>query len=604
MVLGAESAGRDERERGEGPTVAPTPGVRTPLRRKLVALTALTSALPLAALGWVLADINAQAVATASRELQIAVSDDLGRTIEALLDAAVEDLGAVASALTNARLSQDGRLEIALSLVAASDELDHVAVYDAKGEWIDTLQQVELESGPETVPLAPSLRERAQAEGFALDAVREIDGRTRLPIVRPLRGGDEVTGYVASSIDLAAVDDRVDFLAGTHFPGLPNALFVADEQLRAVARSGDQPTALESMAETPPIAGLDPATLATRYSQSGEFDARDGTAMVGTFSRLPSHPWLVGVQIPRSVAYASLTTMYRLVLGSTVAVIVVAFALGFAFASRVTQPVGALTRLARALGQRKFGETAKVQSDDELGLLAHAMSRASVDLAESEAEIARQIEIRRDLGRYLPGEIVERVVARQQDMALGGTRREITVMFADVVAFTPLTEKLAPEDVVQILNELFTISTEIIFRHGGTVDKFIGDCVMAIWNAPADQSDHAQRAVAAAEEVCSWLEVGNAHWRERYGVTVEIAIGINTGEAVVGNIGSETRMEYTAIGDAVNVAARLESIARPQQILITGRTAAAIGDRFELNALGRKSLAGHAEDIELYEVRA
>src|SRR5690606_11027629 len=240
-------------------------------------------------------------------------------------------------------------------------------------------------------------------------------GRTRLPLVRALRAGESVTGYVLSGVDLVAVEERVDFLAETHFPGLPNALFVVDERLRAVARSGSQETALSSMANEAPIAGLDPATLATRFSQSGEHASIDGTEMVGTFSRLPSHPWLGGVQVPREFAYASLATMYRLVLGSTLAVIVAAFVQGFAFAARVTQPIVALTRLARSLGERKFGETATVQSDDELGLLAHAMSRASVDLADSEAELARQIEIRRDLGRYLPGEIVERIVAREQD---------------------------------------------------------------------------------------------------------------------------------------------------------------------------------------------
>src|SRR5690606_18474437 len=116
------------------------------------------------------------------------------------------------------------------------------------------------------------------------------------------------------------------------------------------------------------------------------------------------------------------------------------------------------------------------------------------------------------------------------------------------VQFTPLCERLPPDDVVALLNELFTIVTEIIFRHGGTVDKFIGDGIMAFWGAPAACDDHADRALAAADDILSWLEVGNDGWKERYGVELELAIGVNSGSPIIGNIGSSTRMEYTAIG--------------------------------------------------------
>ncbi|MBL8948889.1 MAG: adenylate/guanylate cyclase domain-containing protein, partial [Myxococcales bacterium] len=191
---------------------------------------------------------------------------------------------------------------------------------------------------------------------------------------------------------------------------------------------------------------------------------------------------------------------------------------------------------------------------------------------------------------------------REQDMALGGAKRELTVMFADVVSFTPLTEKLSPTEVVALLNELFTIVTEIVFRHGGTIDKFVGDCVMALWGVPTAQPDHAARALAAAEEILSWLEAGNLTWQRKYGVRVQLAIGINSGEAVVGNIGSERRMEYTAIGDVVNVAARLEAIARPQQVLLTEATRAMAGSGFRYAELGTRTVAGRAEPLVLFEL--
>ena len=145
--------------------------------------------------------------------------------------------------------------------------------------------------------------------------------------------------------------------------------------------------------------------------------------------------------------------------------------------------------------------------------------------------------------------------------------------------------------------------TEIVFQHGGTVDKFIGDCVMAIWNAPATQPDHAERALSAAEDMLSFLETANARWEEELGLRVQLAIGVHTGEAVVGNVGSETRMAYTAIGDAVNVAARLEAIARPQQVLVTAATREAAGEIFEYVDAGERELAGRKDLVHLYEVR-
>jgi adenylate cyclase len=145
--------------------------------------------------------------------------------------------------------------------------------------------------------------------------------------------------------------------------------------------------------------------------------------------------------------------------------------------------------------------------------------------------------------------------------------------------------------------------TEIVFRHQGTVDKFMGDCMMAFWGPPQSVTGHATRALEAAEEILSWLEIGNAGWQQRFGVSLELAIGVNTGEAILGNVGSESRMEYTVIGDAVNIAARLEAIARPQQILVTEATVNAADDIFDVVDVGQKQLAGHEQPVLIYEVR-
>lgn len=274
----------------------------------------------------------------------------------------------------------------------------------------------------------------------------------------------------------------------------------------------------------------------------------------------------------------------------------------FFFARRLAAPIGQLVSFTRAIAARRFDQRVHVATRDEFSILGRALNDAAAELEASDARIREEIAIRHDLGRYLPGELVEQIVEREQNMELGGQRRTITVLFADVVAFTPLSDRLPPEEVVTILNELFTLLTEAVFRHEGTVDKFVGDCVMALFGAPSHQPDHASRALSAAQDMLRFLESANAAWREQYGVEIQLAIGINTGDAVVGNVGSAKRMEYTAIGDVVNVAARLETIARPAQILISRATHDAVDEHFERLRVGERRVPGRQAPVELFEV--
>jgi class 3 adenylate cyclase len=583
---------------------ASAPRVRVSLRAKLALLTAILAVVPLAGVGLALVDVNASAVEVSSRELQIAVLEDVARTIESDLAVAQDGLEGVGGALTSQDHADADRLMLAMTLVESNTTLDHVTIYDERGALIDTIRETEAPRTDAPPQLGDATIGAALESGVATEPPEAAVDGTRVRLTVPLRASDRVTGFASAAVSLAPVRARVHMLADSHFSGLGNALFVVDDQLRTIAHAKPEPPALVSLANEGLLHGLEPGQLDNRFSRSGEYVAADGTPVVGTVNRLPLRSWLVAAQVPRSYAYASLETMRTIVLFTVFGAIGLALIGGLVAARRIISPLRALTEFAARLGARNFGETIRVDTGDELSVLAHSLSGASTELEASEDRIRREIEIRRDLGRYIPAEIVEKVVAREQDMNLGGERRDITVLFADVVGFTPLTERLDPEQVVQVLNELFTIATEIIFRHGGTVDKFMGDCVMAIWGAPEAQADHADRAISAAEEILSWLEIGNEHWHESLGITVQLAIGVNTGPAVVGNVGSEVRMEYTAIGDVVNVAARLEAIARPQQILVTRATKDAAGDLHTYVEIGSRPVSGRTDPLELYEVRS
>ena len=228
-------------------------------------------------------------------------------------------------------------------------------------------------------------------------------------------------------------------------------------------------------------------------------------------------------------------------------------------------------------------------------------------LVASEREVGRLARVEHDLSRFLPAEVAQAVAQGRASLALGGDRRRVTVLFADVVAFTAFAEKAAPEQVVAFLNELFTVLTEVVFRHGGMVDKFIGDCVMAVWgagSAPLDDEAQRRAALEAAEDMHRFVEVSAPEWRERYGIDVALGIGVHTGEALLGNLGSEARMEYTAIGDVVNVAARLESLARGTQTLVTAEVAAGMSGAFSFSPLGPHPIRGKREPVEIFEVMA
>ncbi len=575
-----------------------------PFRTKLTVLGALLTVVPLAALGLALMSKASETVRTMTREYQLSVAGDLGRTIESQLGDAENGLESVGRVLTDLELDEPVAIQLAINLVAAHEAIDHVGVYAKSGELIDVIR--EQGAGEVRLPemLSDDTREAAAAENVVTGRAVSSEGSPRVLIVVPVRTGDVVTGFVASLVSLERVQRRVEQLSIERLEGLPGSLFVIDDEMRVLAHSQRQKARdLVSARGAGALTGIGSTKLPGGLMRSGEFVESDGTEMVGTVTGLQSRPWAIVTQIPRDFAYASVATMRRLLIIVSLIAIVLALMVAFGVARQITRPIQQLSSFARDLAARRFDRRVTVNTRDELAVLGDVMSSAAADLQASEERIREEEAIRRDLRRYLPAELVDRVVRREQDMQLGGERREISVLFADVVAFTPIADSLAAEDTVGLLNELFTILTEIVFRHGGTVDKFIGDSVMAIWGAPESQQDHARRAIAAAEDMMRWLEAGNQGWRHKFGVTVELAIGINSGQAVVGNVGSETRMQYTAIGDAVNVAARLESIARPQQILITKATKEAAGEGYEFAPLGPRQLAGRQEPVSLYEVR-
>jgi len=205
-------------------------------------------------------------------------------------------------------------------------------------------------------------------------------------------------------------------------------------------------------------------------------------------------------------------------------------------------------------------------------------------------------------GRYVSKVVVNEILANPKEIEVGGIRKDVSVMFIDIRGFTPLSEKMEPEEVIKILNRYLDLCTKAVFKYEGTLDKIIGDGVMTIFGAPIAQDDHADRATRTALEIKSNYELLAEEIQKEYGFDVNLGIGINSGSAVIGNIGSHDRLDYTAIGDTVNLAARLESNAKPGQILISRETFARISERFRCRELDPISVKGKKDLVEIYEV--
>jgi adenylate cyclase len=217
-------------------------------------------------------------------------------------------------------------------------------------------------------------------------------------------------------------------------------------------------------------------------------------------------------------------------------------------------------------------------------------------------ERQRRGEIRRAFSLYVSEEVVDHVMAHPERLALGGERRDVTMMFTDLQGFTTLSEQLDAEQVAHILNEHFTRATAIVKRHGGTVNRFIGDAIMAMWGAPLDDPRQAEHACLAACDMQRDLAELRASLVARGLPPIHMRVGLHSCVAVVGNLGSSDRFDYTAIGDGVNLAARLEGVNKlyGTGILLSGDTAARVGDAVKLRPVDRVIVKGKTEAVDIF----
>lgn len=300
-------------------------------------------------------------------------------------------------------------------------------------------------------------------------------------------------------------------------------------------------------------------------------------------------------QIPKSDAFRSTKEIIPKMLFIILSVAIVTLFIGIFFAGSLSKPLLRLAEAAKKVAAGNFNLKIPVKSRDEIGALASTFNFMTEGLKERDR-------VKQTFSRYVSKQVVEKILSVEDELQLTGENREVSVMFTDIRGFTSMSEKLAPNEVVDILNQYFRSMVDVVFKHGGSLDKYIGDAMMVLFGAPLPLDQKELRSVSCALELQSELSKLNQRFAQNNKPTLNMGIGINTGVVIAGNIGSEARLEYTVIGDNVNTAQRIEAATKPYNggTLISESTYRIVSDHFKFQKMDPIMAKGKSEALQLY----
>ncbi|MBE2179679.1 MAG: adenylate/guanylate cyclase domain-containing protein [Chthoniobacterales bacterium] len=460
-----------------------------------------------------------------------------------------------------------------LQLVSPDDEL-----------LADTMETGQTAPGPFAFPML--LRAAEEADDYtAARFEAQPDGSLALlvavPLLLPEPSGWIVAGFLA--------DDQL----AANFRGMTGV------EVSFVAETAAGPQLVASSLEPGLRAEMREALDAAGSGARGLFDlsVSDDDTWISTWATLPGGGQARGLlQQSLSRELAPFQRLEATLQWLTLAALLVSALLAVWLALGISRPVAELARGVRRIAEGRYDEPVVVGARDEMGQLASAFNGMARGLQERDR-------VRDLLGKNVSPEVAAELMRRPA--ALGGEEKDVTIMFTDVRGFTGLSEASVPADLLATLNGYFTELTRVIEAHGGIVDKYIGDAVMAVFGAPVETSDHARSAVACAAEIRRVLRAYNAARAEAGQARLDTGMGLASGKVVAGNMGSAARYNYTVIGDTVNLAARLQDETKAFKVdcVIAGSTAARCGHPEWLRPLGEVTVRGKTEAVGVFTLR-
>ncbi|MDE3197852.1 MAG: HAMP domain-containing protein [Acidobacteriota bacterium] len=312
------------------------------------------------------------------------------------------------------------------------------------------------------------------------------------------------------------------------------------------------------------------------------------------FDRSGNFAGAVVVEAPIGWVESRMTPVRITALLSMLLAIAIAVPSALALSRRVSRPLLELKGAVKRIGEGDLEARVPVLRDDEFGHVAHAVNAMAAGLKERDR-------VKSTFAHYVSQQVLDSILKSPDSLQLSGDRRRITVLFCDIRGFSTISEKLPPEKVVRLLNEYFECMVDVVFRNKGMLDKFIGDGMMVLFGAPEDDPYQEENALRTAIEMRQELRRLSERWQAE-GIAIRNGVGINSGPAVVGNIGSTRRMDYTAIGDTVNLASRLESATKDLGvgILVSEYTYIALKGSFRFREMGSIRVKGRTDPVQTY----
>ena len=309
-----------------------------------------------------------------------------------------------------------------------------------------------------------------------------------------------------------------------------------------------------------------------------------------------------------------LTTTVAVVSGVS---LVAALSFGAILSWSLIRPVRKIDVALARIAEGDFDQHVDVPNRDEFGRLTTNLNRTSTRLSALYSELTvlnqnlektieeqlSQLHRTEQLRRYVSPKVADAIINEGSPVTLAPTRRNLSILVSDIRGFTEMSERMEPEELVDALNQYFSSMTEVVFSHGGTLDKYLGDGILAFFGEPIPFQDHAKRAVATAFDMLTGLEWLRNLWMARYQEELAIGIGVSTGYVTVGNIGSADRIDYTVIGNHVNLASRLATNAHSGQVLVTGSTLGAVRDEVEATEMESLTLKGVQRPVRVFEIK-
>ncbi len=506
--------------------------------------------------------------------------------------------------------------DLFVGALAATPQIEAVVLIEPGLRLLRVSQSPDRALTVETAPRSPPAEVRALLEEVeASDGVRwyelvHSDGTTYLNLRRPIRRDGAYLGFLASLVSLPGLSQFMTDIGDGHgatvfilqgdrnvlaHPSLVSPHPELSEEMPVVSidRVGD--LVLSALPEGEVRPGME--ALQSEGIEVLHVDVGDNAYLVATkeIDAYGSVPWKIGAWLPME---DTMEAMHRLRSGALIglAIAVIAVVLAIVLGRLFAQPI-----------RRVAAESTKISGLD-LGQVTPLPGSQISELDEQARAFNAMLGGLRSFERYVPRRLVSRLIASHLDEEVASEERELTVMFTDIVGFTAMSERLPAAEVASFLNEHFSLLASCVEAEDGTIDKYIGDALMAFWGAPDVQEDHALRACRAGLAIAAAMAADNAERAADGRPAARIRVGIHSGPVVVGNIGAPGRINYTIVGDTVNTCQRLEALGQDfdrgeaATVLVSETVAAAIRGTFAVEPVGSYGVKGRSEEIQAFRL--